>query len=182
MSRTVRKLFMDFEKEEQWLNEMAAKGLALIKYSWACYVFEESGRGEFIYRLELLENDPKGAKSAEYLKFVEETGAECVAVNFRWVIFRKKAADGPFTIYSDADSIIKHYQRVHRLWISLAMMELVIGFINLGMSVLNNRSSLSNINLVIGLLLIALGAVFILFSMRVRKKIKKLSSDKLIRD
>lgn len=101
MSHVVRKYFADFEKEEQWLNDMSAKGLALVEYSWARYVFEESAPGEYIYRLELLEEDPKKAKSAEYLQFMEETGAErvpagkrpsgkTVNVNPRWVIFRKK--------------------------------------------------------------------------------------------
>lgn len=45
MSQVVRKFFMDFEKEEAWLNEMSAKGLALVEHSWARYVFEESAKG-----------------------------------------------------------------------------------------------------------------------------------------
>lgn len=45
MSHVVRKYFADFEKEEQWLNDMSAKGLALVEYSWARYVFEESAPG-----------------------------------------------------------------------------------------------------------------------------------------
>lgn len=45
MSQVVRKFFMDFEKEEAWLNEMSAKGWALVEHSWARYVFEESTKG-----------------------------------------------------------------------------------------------------------------------------------------
>ncbi|MFD2876410.1 DUF2812 domain-containing protein [Paenibacillus rhizoplanae] len=70
-------------------------------------------RGEYIYRLELLEKDPK--EESDYLQFMEETGAERVPagapakakrtlINQRWVIFRRKASEGPFQIYSDADS------------------------------------------------------------------------------
>ncbi|CAH1204949.1 hypothetical protein PAECIP111892_02595 [Paenibacillus auburnensis] len=188
MSHTVRKLFIDFEKEEQWLNDMAAKGLALTEYSWARYVFEESGKGEYIYRIELLEDGIKGAKSVEYLQFMEEAGVERVIMNKgpaahnKWVIFRRKASEGPFTIYSDTDSKIKHYRRIHRLWMSVALMEFIIGFMNVGLVALDYIGIVSNINLVMGLLLIILGAAFLLFSVPVHQKIKKLQSDKLIRE
>ncbi len=188
MSHTVRKIFIDFEKEEEWLNDMAAKGLALTEFSWARYVFEESGKGEYIYRIELLEDGIKGAKSVEYLQFMEEAGAERVPMNKgqvsynKWVIFRRRASEGPFIIYSDTDSKIKHYRRIHRLWISLALMEFIIGFMNVGLMALDNVSIVSNINLVTGLLLLVLGAAFLLFSLPVHQKIKKLQSDKLIRD
>lgn len=56
MRLTVRKLFTDYEKEEQWLNERSAKGYALTQYSWARYVFDESGKGEYIFRIEPLDN------------------------------------------------------------------------------------------------------------------------------
>lgn len=188
MSHIVRKFFMDYEKEEQWLNEMSAQGLALTSYSWCRYVFEESGKGEYIYRIELLEENPKAAKSAEYLQFLEETGAERINanqrawVNMNWIFLRRKASEGPFTIYSDVDSKIKHYQRIQRLWISLAMMELVIGLINVLMVVLNRGSYISRINLSVGILLIVLSIVFLASSLPVRKKINKLTSDKLIRE
>ncbi|QSF46565.1 DUF2812 domain-containing protein [Paenibacillus tianjinensis] len=188
MSHTVRKLFFNFEKEEQWLNNMAAKGLALTEYSLARYVFEDSAKGEYIYRIELLEDGIKGAKSVEYLQFMEEAGVERVPMNKgqvsynKWVIFRRRASEGPFIIYSDTDSKIMHYRRIHRLWISLALMELIIGFLNVGLVAMDYISIVSNINLVMGLMLIILGAAFLLFSLPVRKKINKLQSDKLIRE
>lgn len=193
MNHVVRKYFADFEKEEQWLNEMSAKGLALVEYSWARYVFEESAPGEYIYRLELLEEDPKKAKSAEYLQFMEETGAErvpagkkpsgkSVYVNPRWVIFRRKSAEGAFTIYSDTDSKIKHYQRIYRLWISLAVMELIIGVFNIMLMFVNNPTALNRVNLIMGLLLIVLALFFISISMPIRRKITNLQNDKLVRE
>ncbi|KAI7252309.1 hypothetical protein KC345_g11497 [Hortaea werneckii] len=193
MSHVVRKYFVDFEKEEQWLNDMSAQGLALTEYSWARYVFEESDPGEYIYRLELLEDDPKRPKSAQYLQFMEETGAERVPAgkksrsnrlysSQRWVIFRRKASEGAFTIYSDMDSKIKHYQRIHRLWISLAIMELIIGIFNVMLIALNNPAYIYRINFILGMVLIVLGIFFVLFSVPVRRKITKLQHDKLIRE
>lgn len=52
MKHVVRKLFWDYEKEENWLNEMSAKGLVLSKYSWYSYEFLETPKNEYI-RIEL---------------------------------------------------------------------------------------------------------------------------------
>ena len=43
MRKTIRKWFWvwDFDKEERWLNEMAAQGLALVDVGFARYAFEE---------------------------------------------------------------------------------------------------------------------------------------------
>ncbi|MBQ3859711.1 MAG: DUF2812 domain-containing protein, partial [Clostridia bacterium] len=49
MRTTVRKWFWgwDFDKEEAWLNEMAAKGLALVSVGLGRYEFEETEPGEY---------------------------------------------------------------------------------------------------------------------------------------
>jgi hypothetical protein len=61
----------DFEKEEMWLNEMAAKGLALVAVGFGAYTFEESLPGEIHIRLELLDNLPSHAKALNIIKFLE---------------------------------------------------------------------------------------------------------------
>ena len=116
MKHIVWKAYYDYEKEEQYLNEMSAKGLALKGYSWCRYVFEDSPRGEYIYRLQLLEHAINHPESQTYIKFMEETGAEFVASYMKWVYFRKKSVDGAFNIYSDIDSKIKHYKRIRTLF------------------------------------------------------------------
>ncbi|MEK3903367.1 DUF2812 domain-containing protein [Paenibacillus sp. FSL R7-0179] len=191
MSQVVRKFFMDFEKEEAWLNEMSAKGWALVEHSWARYVFEESTKGEYIYRIELLEKDPKEA--AGYLQFMEETGAECVPfgipskanrvfMNQRWVFFRRKASEGPFQIYTDADSKIKHYQRIYKVYLSLAFMELIMGSLNIMLLMLNSSSIIYKINLYVGVSVVILGLFFVWLSLPVRRKIARLQQEKLIRE
>ncbi|KPU43584.1 hypothetical protein OXPF_30250 [Oxobacter pfennigii] len=112
MKTVIWKVFFNFEKEEKWLNDMAAKGLSFIDYTFGRYLFEEGTPGEYIYRLELLNEMPSHAESKAYIKFMEESGIECVSTYLRWAFFRKKAADGPFDLYSDYDSRIKHYKRV----------------------------------------------------------------------
>lgn len=119
-----------YEKEEKWLNEMSAKGMQLVDVSFGIrYVFEEGISGEYIYRLELLENLPSNVESIAYLRFLEETGVEHVASYLRWVYLRKKASDGSFEIYSDIDSKIKHYKRICTFANVISILEIVLAII-----------------------------------------------------
>jgi hypothetical protein len=117
MKRVVWKYFSigDYEKEEQWLNRMAAQGLMLTDVSLCRYVFEEGGPGGYVYRIELLEHRPSHPESARYIRFLEETGAQHVGSFRRWVYLRKKTADGGFELFSDLDSKIRHYKRITRI-------------------------------------------------------------------
>lgn len=47
MNHIVRKAFFDYEKEEKYLNEMSAKGLALTDYTQFRYVFQDAPKGEY---------------------------------------------------------------------------------------------------------------------------------------
>ena len=115
----VHKLYWDFEKEERWLNEMAAKGQALVRHTWGTYAFEPSTPGEWIYRIELLPQGLGKPASQQYLAFAAEAGLQTVATQQRWVYFRKAGAEGPFELFSDRDSRIAHYRRVLALFTSL---------------------------------------------------------------
>ena len=108
----IRKLFIDFEAEERWLNAKSAQGLQLIYYSFPTYVFTKGKPGEYIYRIELLDNLASHPENQAYIEFLGENGVEFLASQFRWVYFRKKSSEGPFELYSDASSKIAHYQRI----------------------------------------------------------------------
>jgi len=114
---TVHKMFFvwDYEKEELWLNEMSAKGMLLTGVGFGSYVFEEGEPGAYVYHLEWLRHAPTHAESVAYIRFLEELGVEHVASFKHWVYFRKKAADGPFELFSDLDSRISHFQRLMAL-------------------------------------------------------------------
>jgi hypothetical protein len=184
MKYVIRKAYWDFEKEEAWLNQMAAKGMALIDYSWCRYLFEDCKNGEYIYRIELLENLPSHPESQAYIRFMEESGVECVATYARWIYFRKKAADGPFDIYSDRDSMITHYKRINALWITLAVTEILVGMINVlyGIWTLINGRNIGSTNIGASILVLSLGVFFLVMALKTGKKIKKLMQEKLIRE
>lgn len=132
MRKVIRKWFWawNFEKEEQWLNEMSAKGLALVDYTFCRYTFEECGPGEYVYKIQLLENLPSHPEGEQYIRFMEDAGIEEVASYMRWVYFRKKNDGRPFELFSDIGSRIKHLKTVNALLLPLCIVNLGVGFSN----------------------------------------------------
>ena len=114
MRKIIHKLFFiwSFDKEEIWLNEMAAKGLCLAGVGFARYEFEDCVPGEYNIRLELLKDSVNHPESQNYIRFLEDVGAEHIGTLFRWVYFRKKADAAPFNLFSDIDSRIHHLDRM----------------------------------------------------------------------
>ncbi len=140
---TYKLLFVwNFEKEEQWLNEMAVEGWALVDVGFCRYIFEKSEPGEYTVRLEM------HSEGDSYIDFMKETGAEYIGRVFNWIYFRKKTEDGTFNIFSDIDSKIKHLDKIGKL---LAM----VGFLNLFIGVINtfNPTHVGVINLLCATLL-----------------------------
>lgn len=181
MKSIIRKAYWNYEKEEQWLNEMASRGLALTDYSWCRYVFEDSNPGEYIYRIELLDNIYSHPASQSYLRFMEESGVEHVASYMRWVYFRKKTSDGAFDIYSDVDSKIKHYQKINLLWTVLACSQLAVGVSNITIGCLA-WDGLFSANLTLGCIISVIGLMFLAIGHPLRKKIRKLKNERVVRE
>ncbi|MCI8386982.1 MAG: DUF2812 domain-containing protein [Clostridiales bacterium] len=175
MLKCIRKFFFvwDFEKEEKWLNEMAAQGLALHSIGFGKYYFEECTPGEYEIRLELLKNLPSHPQSESYLKFLESTGVEHVGSYMRWVYLRRRTAnDGEFNLFSDLDSRISHVNRILTMVCIIFISELMVFVSNLGMAIMHNRM----INYVVTGIILAcvslLGyATFRLW--RIRKRLKQ---------
>ena len=80
-----------FEKEEEWLNEMAANGWVLESVGFCRYTFVRCEPGEYTVRTEMHPYDD------QYVKFMEETGAEYVGRMMMWIYFRKKTENGSLT-------------------------------------------------------------------------------------
>ena len=126
MTKTVYRWYWvwDFEKEEEWLNEMAEQGWELAGVGFCTYTFRQCEPGEYTVRLEMHSPDP------EYISFMEETGAEKVGRLFQWIYFRRKTEYGEFNIYSDIDSRIEHLQKIARVLMIIGFMNIAIGLLN----------------------------------------------------
>lgn len=161
MKTTVRKFFFawDFDKEEKWLNDMAAQGKALTGVGFCKYTFEDCEPGEYTVRLELLENHTAHEKSVQYLDFLRETGAEYVGNYFRWVYLRKRCSNGEFELYSDNASRVKHLNRIIALLLPISAANVAIGL---------SANSLVNL---------AIGALGLYGTLRLHKKRKRIESD-----
>lgn len=180
MKHTAYKLFWawEFEKEEKWLNEMSAKGFQLVAVGPFRYVFDDTIKGQYEYRLELLDNFPSSSKSVDYIRFLEETGVEHVGSMLRWAYFRKKTSEGKFELYSDIDSKIKYYKRFILLFLGISPL-MIVNVINSFIAYINYKLS---INLIFGLLSLAMAGLIARGIIEINQKIQQLKKEKLIRE
>lgn len=132
----------DYEKEERWLNEMAAQGWALCEVGFARYSFERTEPGAYIVRTEMRGVDPAHRVS------VEESGAEYIGRMAKWIYFRRRSELGDFALFSDLGAKMEHLRQIYRMLLLIGLGNLLIG---LGNSV--NESHLGWINLLLASLL-----------------------------
>lgn len=127
------RLFMDIQKEENWLNAMGAKG-------WRCkhvssigiYHFEKTASSEQIIRIDYQTFETKEAKN-RYIELYEEFGWQHLGST--WLHYWLKPADGRDDLFSDASSQ-KAY--LHRLLAYYGAMGFLLLFLTF--SILNNSS------------------------------------------
>lgn len=134
----------DFEKEEQWLNEMAAEGWSLVDVGYCTYTFEKTEPNMYCIRLEMRKADD------DYISFMEDTGAEYIGRVLQWLYFRKKSEFGQFDLFSDIDSKITHLQGIYRMVMTLGMLNLVIGTLN---AMIEGNGLIRTMNLLVATLL-----------------------------
>ena len=173
MRQTIHKLFFvwDFDKEEKWLNEMAAKGLSLVSVGFCKYEFEDRLPGEYKICLQLLDKMPRHPESKKYIDFLETTGAEQVGSFTRWVYFRKKATEGDFELFSDNDSRLKYLSSVISFVSLITVGNWIAGINNVFIATTfpSPINYVGILNLLIGLV----GTWGIIRLMRKRKKMKQ---------
>ena len=177
MRKVVHKWFWmwDFDKEEKWLNEMAAKGLALISVGYFRYEFEDCVPGEYKICSEFLGNRFSEVESAKYIEFLEETGAEHVGTFSNWVYFRKKTPEESFQLFSDYSSRIQYLTRIIRFIALLGGLNLYMGCFNLFLFFYHNLYG----NL-IGTINLLIGAICMIGMMRLIRKRKKIKAEQRI--
>lgn len=175
MRQVIRKWFWawEFDKEEQWLNDMAAKGKALVSARYATYEFEDSAPGEYAVRLEMLEHAPDSPEGQQYIEFVESTGAEYVGRVMKWVYFRKRTADGEFELHGDNATRIKHLQGIIRLLLPLTAANVGVGLYNLGIGIAWN----SPVNVVCACASAAVAVLLFLGIYKLKEKKNRLERD-----
>ncbi|MBK3493384.1 DUF2812 domain-containing protein [Viridibacillus sp. YIM B01967] len=122
---TAHRFFIDYEKEEKWLDAQSQKGLHLKKAIPFYYQFEEGVPEKYTYRLVLLPKDRK-----EYLEFLASTGVEIVAIFILWAYVRKKEEERPFELYSDSTSKIAYLCKILFLYSFVFILNVASSILN----------------------------------------------------
>lgn len=87
--------FVDFDKEEKWLNEMAGKGWALKSTNGVLYRFNQCRPGEFIYQIDFNEKK-SGTEAGDYVAFRSSCGDRFVYKCKSKIYWAREQASGPF--------------------------------------------------------------------------------------
>ncbi len=126
-----KKRFYDLEKEENFLNEMSEKGLALKEIKWGAfadvYRFEPCDK-RYVYREDYNAEGAMEEMTSPYIKFVTGTyGCEFVCIAGGKVYFRKTADSGDFPpVYTDLESRIAAEKKRFYLYIVRAVTFIVL--------------------------------------------------------
>ena len=178
MRKVIHKWFWiwDFDKEEKWLNEMAAKGLALTSVGFCRYEFEDCVPGEYKICLEFLENRFSEVENAKYIEFLEETGAEHVGTFAGWAYFRKRTTEENFKLFSENTSRIKHLTRIINFVIPLLGLNLYAGCYNLFLYFYWHHNSVN----IIGIVNLLIAVLIMPGLIRLLQKRNKLKSEQQI--
>ena len=112
------KFTFDKDNEQDWINDYAQKGWAMTGFFVGMVTFVPCQPGEFIYQIDLLPGTGLRAEGYEdYVGFMNEMNVEVLQRWGRWVYLRKRAADGPFEVYTDAASKIALYRRIRGMFL-----------------------------------------------------------------
>lgn len=168
MNYFIRKLIVDYENEDKWLNQMSAKGYAFVDYSFYKYTFTECLPSEYIYKVAIID------EKAPERHIMQDDDIEIVTSYKNKVYYRKKTAAGPLEIHNDNNYKLKHYEKLFTICYILTIMEIAIGLGNMIMS--RNEDFLFNIFVGSSILLIGIG-LLISMVIPLYKKIKKIRKE-----
>ncbi|TDF89180.1 DUF2812 domain-containing protein [Paenibacillus piri] len=114
------KFFINFDKEEKWLNEMAKQGFKLTNKSIG-YVFQPSEPENATIKMDYRTFN-KQDDFEDYRVLFEDSGWKHIAgtKGSGAQYFKKIDENGNEDIFSDADSKAARYKRISQMWISLA--------------------------------------------------------------
>ncbi|TDL98688.1 DUF2812 domain-containing protein [Macrococcus brunensis] len=174
MTKVVRKWFLvhNYQKEEDWLNEMANAGHKLVKARLGKYIFEETDEHETIRMVYL------GQERKKFIEFVKDMGIEHVATISNWGYFRKEDIPGepPFEMFSDYESRVKHLNGVLNMLMIMTLLEIIIFIFNaiVGFNNGNTANIFVSITILILIILLSFATYKISLDIRKMKEISKI--------
>jgi len=189
MRRVFHKLFFvwELEKEQAWINEMAAHGYSLEHAGRLSFAFDETEPGKYTYKTLILKGSGGSEENIRYFRFLEEMGIKVVCMlNYPgvcWVYTRALTEDYPegIEVYSDIDSTIDSLKISGGYLIFAAVLTFVTSAFNLWIG-LGGVGGFSPVNFICGgvLLVLCIGAT--VSAVKTFVKISKLKKERAIHE
>jgi hypothetical protein len=113
--------FVDLDKEERWLNELAGQGHLLSGKLGISYRFESGEPGSAVFRIDY-RMFKRAADFEDYRMLFEDSGWQHIkgTKSSGAQYFRKRTTDLNEDIFSDADSKAGRFKRLSEMWQSIA--------------------------------------------------------------
>lgn len=122
----------EYEKKEDWINQMCLKGYALKDFNFCRFNFEKCKPGEYYYIIELLENLPSFPNQEDFLNYLEdEWNVEYVCHSRNWVFFRRNRKLGKFSLFSNVQSKVFYFKKILRFRFSIVLALLLFAILNI---------------------------------------------------
>ena len=174
MKKVKFRFYLDFEKEEKWINEMAQSGWHLEKFFLGLFTFTKGESDGSIYRNEFI-TGMSALEKKEYFEILKDSGITIVHEFGGWVYMKKAAAEGPFEIYTDTKSKIDYYKRILNIFLVLFFVNLSLGIMNV--NIYTDNSSIEIANASIGVINIAVALLIAVPIVKIIKRKKGLEEE-----
>lgn len=109
------------DKMAQWLDEMDRQGWQLRRMAAGFCSFAPVKPDTYDYQIDYA----GGSLDPGYGSLMADLGIEIVCRWGPWIVLRRPAADGPFELYTDADSRLGQLTKVRRFFKTMAALELL---------------------------------------------------------
>lgn len=167
-----------WEKEENWINDMAARGLILTEVGFFRYEFEEGKPGAYQYCMQMLKGSAAKKENQEYIEFVKDTGVEYLGAAGCRIYLRRKAGQTPFSLFSDLDSKMQYLARIGRTFLFLTILQFVASLCNFHAWM----SGSGSVNLMAGIIFLFTGAAWGFAAANLFFRVRDLKKESLLRE
>lgn len=108
--------FVDFDKEEEWLNKMSANGLCLWHTNGVIYRFKKCMPGEFIFQIDF--DEKKSSTNEDYIVFRTSCGDKFVHQWKNKLYWKRITAEGPFESEDNVQAKLRMTNKAYNYHIS----------------------------------------------------------------
>lgn len=119
--------FVDFDKEEEWLNEMSANGFCLWHTNGVIYRFKECNPGEFVFQIDFYEKE--SSANEDYVAFRTSCGDKFVHQWKNKIYWKRASSEGPFESEDNVQAKLRMTNKAYNHQISsLIGLTLIMAF------------------------------------------------------